>query len=315
MVKISLRMGFGGRAQRRRWLGVLASALACTAAPSAVLAQPGAPGAGGQAQQWRQQALALEHGEGVARDPVQAAALYCRSARLGDAQAQYNLGWMYANGRGVVRSDAAAAFFFYAAAQQGLDGAQRMLQVVGGRSTQVPDCMRAAPAVRAALPEALPGVDYERIAPRKILELVLKMAPQYQVEPQLALAIIAAESNFNPQALSPKNAQGLMQLIPATSERFNVQNPYDPAQNIRGGLRYLRWLLAYFEGDVALVAAAYNAGEGKVERYRGVPPYQETRAYVQRVLRAVGAAVHPFDETAARPSPALENIRTALARK
>ncbi|MBP8840012.1 MAG: lytic transglycosylase domain-containing protein, partial [Giesbergeria sp.] len=108
---------------------------------------------------------------------------------------------------------------------------------------------------------------------------------------------------------------GLMQLIPATSERFNVQNPYDPAQNIRGGLRYLRWLLAYFEGDVALVAAAYNAGEGKVERYRGVPPYLETRAYVQRVLRAVGAAVHPFDQTAARPSPALENIRTALARK
>lgn len=154
MVKISLRRGFGGRAQRRRWLGVLASALACTAAPSAVLAQPGA---GGQAQQWRQQALALEHGEGVARDPVQAVALYCRSARLGDAQAQYNLGWMYANGRGVARSDAVAAFFFYAAAQQGLEGAQRMLQVVGGRSSEVPDCMRAAPPVRAAAPPPCPA--------------------------------------------------------------------------------------------------------------------------------------------------------------
>jgi len=106
-----------------------------------------------------------------------------------------------------------------------------------------------------------------------------------------------------------------MQLIPETSERFNVKNPYDPAQNIRGGLTYLRWLLAYFEGDVALVAAAYNAGEGKVERYRGVPPYLETRAYVQRILKAVGATAHPFDRTVAPPSPALERIRLALRRK
>ena len=106
-----------------------------------------------------------------------------------------------------------------------------------------------------------------------------------------------------------------MQLIPETSERFNVKNPYDPAQNIRGGLTYLRWLLAYFEGDVALVAAAYNAGEGKVERYRGVPPYLETRAYVQRILKAVGATAHPFDRSVAQPSPALERIRLALRHK
>ena len=126
------------------------------------------------------------------------------------------------------------------------------------------------------------------------------MAPQYQVEPQLALAIIAAESNFNTQALSPKNAQGLMQLIPETSERFNVKNPYDPAQNLRGGLTYLRWLLAYFEGDVALVAAAYNAGIGTVSRYGGVPPYAETQEYVSKVtalyelyLRALGRKQAP----------------------
>lgn len=269
-----------------------------------------------RAAQWREQALAYEHAEGVPRDTARAAALYCQAARLGDAQAQYNLGWMYAHGRGVERDDAAAAFFFHAAAEQGLEVAERMLAVVGGTTGAVPACMRArlgAPAMAQAAGAARP--DYRAIAPRKIVELVAKMAPTYQVEPQLALAIIAAESNFNPQALSPKNAQGLMQLIPETSERFNVKNPYDPAQNIRGGLTYLRWLLAYFEGDIALVAAAYNAGEGKVERYRGVPPYLETRAYVQRILQAVGAAAHPFDQRAARPSPALERIRAARLNK
>ena len=138
------------------------------------------------------------------------------------------------------------------------------------------------------------------------------MAPQYQIEPQLALAIIAAESNFNNLALSPKNAQGLMQLIPETSQRFNVKNPFDPAQNIRGGLTYMRWLLAYFEGDIALVAAAYNSGEGTVERYRGVPPYAETRAYVKRILKSVGQTAHPFDDKITRPSRSLANMGLTL---
>lgn len=263
----------------------------------------------------RLEALAYEHGEGVTRDPILAAALYCKSARLGDAQAQYNLGWMYANGRGVERNDVTAAFFFHAAAEQGLEVAARMLKVVGGTTPEVPDCMRPPPVASSSMETGQPGIDYRILAPRKIFDLVMKMAPQYKVEPQLALAIIAAESNFNTLALSPKNAQGLMQLIPETSERFNVKNPYDPAQNIRGGLTYLRWLLAYFEGDVALVAAAYNAGEGKVERYRGVPPYLETRAYVQRILRAVGTAAHPFDKAVTQPSPALTRIRMPLRAK
>lgn len=254
------------------------------------------------AEALRELAIAYEHGESVARNPEQARQLYCESARLGDAQAQYNLGWMHANGRGGPRDDVAAAYFFQAAAEQGLPQAQRMLTVVGGPTKEVPECLRAAPVNDDGAQAGVPGINYEAIAPRHILKLVQKLAPRYQVDTQLALAIMAAESNFNTQALSPKNAQGLMQLIPETSERFNVRNPFDPAQNIRGGLTYLRWLLAYFQGDVALVAAAYNAGEGKVERYKGIPPYQETRRYVKRILHAVGSTFHPFDHKITRPS-------------
>jgi soluble lytic murein transglycosylase-like protein len=291
-----------------RTLSSLLLALCGAAASLAAQAQQNATD-GDLAARLRTQAIAAEHGEGVARDPVLAATLYCQSARLGDAQSQYNLGWMHANGRGIPRNDVAAAFFFHAAAEQGLEAARRMLQVVGGRTTEVPDCMRP-PAISPPAVVSPPSVNYEAIAPRKIFELVMQLAPQFKVEPQLALAIIAAESNFNSLALSPKNAQGLMQLIPETSQRFKVKNAFDPAQNIRGGLTYLRWLLAYFEGDVALVAAAYNAGEGKVERYRGVPPYLETRAYVQKILKAVGGApAHPFDATVTRPSPTMAQIR------
>jgi soluble lytic murein transglycosylase-like protein len=104
-----------------------------------------------------------------------------------------------------------------------------------------------------------------------------------------------------------------MQLIPETSARFNVKKPFDPVQNVRGGLAYLRWLLAYFKGNVALVAAAYNAGEGAVEKYRGIPPYAETRAYVQRIKRYFRRDDHPFDSTVTDPSPELARIGVVTA--
>lgn len=262
----------------------------------------------------RQEALGYENGEGVDRDAAKAAELYCKAARLGDAQAQFNLGWMYANGRGVERSDATAAFFFHAAAEQGLEQAVRMLANVGGPPNYVPDCMidRAPPQMAAPRPRT-PVAPPENIppdAPRHIVDIVKRHAPQYQLAPALVLAFIKVESNYDVIALSPKNAKGLMQLIPETAERFGVSRPYDAEQNIRGGMAYLRWLMAYFEGNVPLVAAAYNAGEGAVNRYRGVPPYSETRAYVNRILAGYTRLSHPFDASVTGPSPQIHMMRS-----
>jgi soluble lytic murein transglycosylase-like protein len=150
-------------------------------------------------------------------------------------------------------------------------------------------------------------------APEPIVRFVNLVAPEYKLQPHLVLSVIATESNFDASAVSPKDAHGLMQLIPGTAARFGVRNIKDPVQNIRGGMAYLRWLMARFEGDLRLVAAAYNAGEGAVERYLGVPPYAETRLYVLKIRAGVaGQTHHPFDPTAAEPSPVLPLIRSAL---
>ena len=110
-----------------------------------------------------------------------------------------------------------------------------------------------------------------------------KAAERTGVEYELLKAVIAVESGFDPGAVSPKGAVGLMQLMPATARRFGVADSYDAGQNIRGGVQYLAWLLKRFNGDLTLAAAGYNAGEGAVDRYKGVPPYSETQRYVQRV--------------------------------
>ena len=255
----------------------------------------------------RNEARSYEHGEGVPKDQPRAAGLYCDGARYGDAEAQFSLGWMYANGRGVERSDETAAYFFKLAAAQGHAQAQKMLRYVGEATSQVPQCMD----------DVMSSLDFEKAfakaspAQQKVLGLVSKLSPEYGVSPTLAMAVIKVESNFEASAVSARNAQGLMQLIPETAERFKVKKPFDPEQNIRGGLSYLRWLLAYFEGDVALVVAAYNAGEGAVNRYRGVPPYAETRGYVKRIMSVFKKDEHPYDPGVTAPSPELSRIRLA----
>ena len=167
-----------------------------------------------------------------------------------------------------------------------------------------PAAVAAAPKPQPARPVApLQALPAPPNAPEPIVRYVNLTAPEYRLAPHLVLAVMATESNFDPWAVSPKNAQGLMQLMPDTATRFKVRQIQDPVQNIRGGMAYLRWLLAYFEGDLALVLAAYNAGERAVERYQGVPPYAETRHYVQRILSNLGGQrLHPFDPSVTPPS-------------
>ncbi len=126
-----------------------------------------------------------------------------------------------------------------------------------------------------------------------LTETVDRIARQNQISPQLVHSVIRAESNYDPNAVSPKGALGLMQLIPATARRFGVSDVFDPADNIQGGARYLKHLLDLYKGDEALALAAYNAGEGAVSRYGGVPPFPETQNYVAKVRQHLDGPATP----------------------
>lgn len=252
---------------------------------------------------------AAQEGPGDAGPAWHAASLYCEAARMGSVEAQYRLGMMYAFGRGVPASRALGAALFSQAGMQGHEAAARMLETIQMESAQLPACVLQAVApqrppprqeARSGAPspidqvvQGLPGHK------RWVVPLATTLSEWYALDPRLVLTIIAVESNFEPSARSPRDAMGLMQLIPGTAERFNVRNAYNATQNLRGGMAYLRWLLSYYQGNVACVAAAYNAGEGRVDRYRGVPPYPETRAYVKRVMALYGRARHGFDAAVA----------------
>lgn len=226
-----------------------------------------------------------EHAEGVPRDYNRAMELYCKAAEQGYDEALYSLGWMYANGRGVSRNDGIAVQLFTLAAEKGHSQANTMVRYLEtAQEPELPDCLQSIANTST--------VDY---SDKPFFDLVLKLAPEYNLDPNLVMAIIAVESAFNEQAVSHKNAQGLMQLIPATAERFAVKNIFDAEENIRGGMAYLRWLLAFFKGDVTLAVAAYNAGEGAVEKYQGIPPFTETQNYVKKIQAQYAQLTHPYE--------------------
>jgi TPR repeat protein len=261
------------------------------------------------------------HAEGVPRDQQKANQLFCRAAKYGQVDGLFNLGWVYANGRGVARDDGVAAALFKLAAERGHAHASKLLVVVPEKTdVELPACVLPEALPVAKLPPVPPTVALTGdlpepripMAPKEILQLVQRLAPQYEVDSNLALAVIWAESAFNPAALSPARAQGLMQLIPETAERFGVKRPFNPDENLKGGLAYLRWLLAYFEGDVPLVLAAYNAGEGAVEKYRGIPPYNETRDYVKKITAMYQRLTHPYNADIVKPSPLMVQLKQRL---
>lgn len=239
----------------------------------------------------------------------QAARLYCQASRLGSAEAQYRLGMLYASGKGVPANRHLAASMFATASLQGHYESQKMLETVELNMVELPACVVSEvepeqaptePARSDNIDQYLAGLSKDK---RWILQLVDTISAWYQVDPKLVLTIISVESNFATGVQSNKQAQGLMQLIPDTAERFNVKNAFNASQNIKGGVAYLRWLLAYFKGDVALAVAAYNAGEGTVNKYNGIPPFPETRQYVKKIQARYPIKNHRFDGAITEPSP------------
>jgi hypothetical protein len=130
------------------------------------------------------------------------------------------------------------------------------------------------------------GVGEKRPAGARRTNLITHAAENHSLDPRLVKSVMLVESGFNASAVSNKGARGLMQLMPATAERHGVKNVHDPAQNIAGGTKYLSHLLELFDGNLEKSLAAYNAGEGAVARYGGIPPYDETRDYVRKALTA-----------------------------
>jgi soluble lytic murein transglycosylase-like protein len=153
-----------------------------------------------------------------------------------------------------------------------------------GGSAQIPatDLMAVEPEEQfqaVPAPPAAPGADLSE----PYADLIHASATKNGVDEKLVRQVIAQESNFNPRAVSRKNAQGLMQLLPETAARYSVANIFDPAENIEAGVHYLKDLLARYSGDVKLALAAYNAGPDMVDRYAGIPPFPETQKYVSRI--------------------------------
>jgi Transglycosylase SLT domain len=165
---------------------------------------------------------------------------------------------------------------------QRIEGDTVVLVLKGGGEVGMPAAMVRGVVPDEVLEEIRPTS--AALTPAELLELAAAAAQRHGLDPALVSAVVAVESGFQPQAVSPKGAQGLMQLMPRTAREMGVADPFDPAANLDGGSRYLSSLVARYDGDLTRALAAYNAGMGAVARHGGVPPYAETRRYVRKVL-------------------------------
>jgi soluble lytic murein transglycosylase-like protein len=168
-----------------------------------------------------------------------------------------------------------------------------VLKAARSAAAEVQDFVSAQPT-GATQASAKADPNYERLAEGRVVssaaidQAIEAAASKHNVDPNLVRALVKVESNFNPTAVSRKGAMGLMQLMPSTARELNVSNPFDPTQNVDAGVRHLKKLLENFNGDVSLSLAAYNAGQGAVQRNGGVPPFAETRNYVRRITNLYG---------------------------
>jgi soluble lytic murein transglycosylase-like protein len=152
-----------------------------------------------------------------------------------------------------------------------------------------------APVVNAAEVETIPA-DIPLSGDCDLDWIIFRAGEKAGVDPRFIHAVIQQESQYNTKAVSPAGAQGLMQMMPATAERFGLKDPLDPKANVEAGTKYLKWLLKRFDGDVTKALAGYNAGEGAVDKYNGVPPYGETQEYVKKIVSHYGKTYHPVLE-------------------
>ncbi|HDX8345208.1 TPA: lytic transglycosylase domain-containing protein [Aeromonas dhakensis] len=226
---------------------------------------------------------------------TQAIHFYCAAAATGNPEGYFRIGRLLATGPGSVRNPRMANAYLAMAIRLGNQQAIRYYNSRVGNAVMGDQCgsgVGGSGGYFAAIPTTPFNLEAylarQSPAKQKLANMLRHAAKRHRIDERLVLAIAIAESNLDSRAVSPKNAQGLMQLIPETQQRFGVTRPFDPEQNIKGGVAYLKWLHTHFDGNWTLMSAAYNAGEKSVEQYGGIPPYQETQQYVRRVLYFAG---------------------------
>lgn len=235
-----------------------------------------------------EQGRAAEQGIGIRKNFPLAIRLYCDAGTMGSPEGFFRVGRILAKGPRYLRNPRLANAYLALAIRLGNHEALEYYDESVDNAELEDECGKFIARVEIAAFDLDAYLAKQPLAKQKIAAFIRSKARQYGVDVGIALGIALAESNLNANAVSPKNAQGVMQLIPSTQKRFGVTKPFDPEHNVIGGLAYLSWLQKRFGEDWRLVAAAYNAGEGAVDRYGDIPPYPETQQYVRRVLYFAG---------------------------